>query len=168
MSDFSPDDAAYLTADRHKNKHNSVSSDGGERKRSSSKKQPKGILKNSNPNATYHEEGSLKSNSGRNKRVEELMEYERPKTSSSGHGHSHSHKKHRRDSLKDDSESSGASSPRTSSSDSRHHSSSSKKHSHSKRNGDHYHECNGSSSRSSSSSKEHREQKSLEGSNDLF
>ena len=162
MSDFSPDDAAYLTADRHKNKHNSVSSDGGERKRSSSKKQPKGILKNSNPNATYHEEGSLKSNSGRNKRVEELMEYERPKTSSSGHGHSHSHKKHRRDSLKDDSESSGASSPRTSSSDSRHHSSSSKKHSHSKRNGDHYHECNGSSSRSSSSSKEHREQKSLE------
>ena len=161
MSDFSPDDAAYLTADKHKKKHNSNShSEGGERKRSSSKKQPKGILKNSNPNASYHEEGSLKSNSGRNKRVEELMEYERPKTSS--HGHGHSHKKHRRDSLKDDSESSGGSSPRTSSSDSRHHSSSSKKHSHSKRNGDHHHECNGSSSRSSSSSKEHKEQKSLE------
>ena len=160
MSDFSPDDAAYLTADKHKHKHNGVSSDGGERKRSSSKKQPKGILKNSNPHATYHED---ERKHGRNKRVDELLEYERPKTSQSsghGHGHSHSHKKHRRE--KEDSESSGgSSSPRTSSSD-RHHSSSSKKHSHSKRNGDHHHDCNGTSSRSSSSSEKHREQKSLE------
>ena len=167
MSDFSPDDAAYLTADKHKKKHSSNSSDGGERKRSSSKKQqPKGILKNSNPNATYHEEPNTKS--GRNKRVDELVEYDRPKSSQTssnghGHGHSHSHKKHRRETLKDDSESSGgSSSPRTSSSDNRHHSSSSKKHSHGKRNGDHHHECNERSSRSSSSSEKHKEQKSLE------
>ena len=167
MSDFSPDDAAYLTADKHKNKHST--SDGGERKRSSSKKQPKGILKNSNPHATYlHDEGHQSLKSGRNKRVEELVEMERPKGSQSsgqhghGHGHSHSHKKHRRDSLRDDSESSGgSSSPRTSSSSERHHSSSSKKHS--KRNGgDHHHECNGSSSRSSSSTDKHKEQRSLE------
>ena len=99
MSDFSPDDAAYLTADKHKNKHST--SEGGDRKRSSSKKQPKGILKNSNPHATYlHDEGHQSLKSGRNKRVEELVEMERPKGSQSsgqhghGHGHSHSHKKH--------------------------------------------------------------------------
>ena len=99
MSDFSPDDAAYLTANKHNNKHNN--GDGSERRKSSSKKQqPKGILKNSNPNASYKEEGNVKT--GRNKRLDELVEYERPKTSppsnhGHAHGHSHSHKKHRRE-----------------------------------------------------------------------
>jgi hypothetical protein len=50
----------------------------------SSKRPPKGILKNANPNASYHKHGSSSSRhkmSGMNKRIEDLIEYERPRSS---------------------------------------------------------------------------------------
>ena len=45
------------------------------------KKPPKGILKNSNPNASYHKSSSKGKGSGMNKRIEDLIEYERPRSS---------------------------------------------------------------------------------------
>ena len=51
-----------------------------------SKKPPKGILKNSNPNASYlksssHSRHGVGKTSGLNKRIEDLIEYERPRAS---------------------------------------------------------------------------------------